>query len=735
MRIEEIKLINGPNQWDDREDQLVVATVDLGKYSGMTTHKIDGLLERVKTAFTGDFELMDQGELDNYYDKISSGISVPELIGRTAAMIQSAVELRSSFIKEKQIGETLHVIIISCKEDEAGSYAMETAIDMVRSVIDNIGFNLETDIRKLERIRDYWYIGLSTGSVVAELAKRGIPHMREKDDAFIIFGYGAKQERIQATISGRTSFIGVDLAGDKDTTKFLLREAGIPVPEGIIVYDQDELNSAIKTLGFPVVIKPLDGNHGRGISINIRTMGEAFEAFDIAQNISTAVIIERYIQGFDYRMLVVNYKFVAALKRTRAYIKGDGKSTVEELIANINREPRRQKKPGNILTPVKLDNVTMNILRKQGLTLESVLEKDEILYVKDTANVSTGGIPTDVTDTVHPHNVFQAERIAKLLGLDICGVDLISPNISIPFHENRSAVVEVNAAPGIRMHMEPAEGRSINVAGIIGDMLFPEGENGMIPVIAVSGAFEKTATVKLLSDVLNNSSRITGYSSSEGLCINNICFKAGKHTSYNDQRFILKDPTVELAILEINEADVLNKGLPFRRSAMSIITSYPSQTKGANYKDVVTPLPDLLESIVMREGDLIFNADDEKLKYLASQSGVRTSVYSHDVSNPIIKTITRKGGFAAVVERDEIKLLTERDSIHIAYLKDDWNKDTIPDHLLPAVLASFLMKADPGLIAKQIGCEVKEKPRGKEKETTGRTKETGSTTSRRSKGL
>lgn len=702
MRITDIRLIHGANQWDDNEQQLVVLTIDLDKYEGLITHKIDGLSDRIKDTFHQEGLYSVKEEVDHLLEIMDTGITLAELIGRTAVIIQKAVELDSRFLKSRELEEDKKfVVVFSSKEEEAGSFAAEVALDLVHSLVDNVSFNLEPDIRKLERIRDYWYLGLSTGSVVNELNERGIPYMREKDDAYILFGYGSRQKRIQATISGNTSFIGVDLAGDKDTTKYLLREAGIPVPEGIIVYDQDELNSAIKTLGFPVVIKPLDGNHGRGITVNVRTMGEAFEAFDIAQHISTAVIIERYIQGFDYRLLVINYKFVAALKRTRAFIKGDGKSTVEELISNVNREPRRQKKPGNILTPITIDNVTLNLLKKQGLGLDSILEKDEILYVKETANVSTGAVPSDVTDLVHPHNIFQAERIARLIGLDICGVDLISPNISIPFQENRAAIVEVNAAPGIRMHMEPAEGKPRNVAKMIGDMLFPEGETGVIPIIAVSGGIEKTDTVKLLSGILNHPSQIIGYTSSEGVCINNITFRQGKHTGHTDQRFILKDPTVDLAIFEVNESDAFNRGLAYHQTRVSVITRYPSQQFMS--RKVYKPLTDLLSDIVSSDGDLVFNGDDEQLKYLASEARVRASVYTLSKDNPLIDTITRKGGFAAIIDDDEIRLVTARDNIHIAYIKDEWRGDGLPEHILPSVLTAFILRADPSLIARQIG--------------------------------
>lgn len=717
MHIDDIKMIHGPNQWDEKENNIIVLSVDLGSSYELRSDRIDGLGERIKETFSGEYAEIIKEDVELLLQDVKEGIRLPELIGRCAVLIQKMTDMKSRYLRWFPGEKDQAVILFSFQEEEAGSFAAEVAIDAVDSMLDNASFNLEKDLRKLERIRDYWYIGLSTGSVVEELEKRGIPYTREKDDAFILFGYGSKQKRIQATISGHTSFIAVDIAGDKDTTKYLLQEAGVPVPEGIICNDQEELNSAIKTLGFPVVIKPLDGNHGRGISINIRTMGEALEAFDIAQNISNAVIVERFIQGFDYRMLVINYKFVAALKRTRAFVKGDGRSTIEELINMINREPRRQKKPGNILTPIKIDNVTLNILKKQGLDLESVLPKDEIVYVKETANVSTGAVPTDVTDTVHPHNIFHAERIARLIGLDICGVDLISPNISIPFHDNRAAVVEVNAAPGIRMHMEPAEGKPRNVAGMIGELLFPEGDNGLIPIIAVAGTREKSEIVNSLVEILNNEKRITGSCSSDGLKVNNITLKEGKRISNKDERFLLKDPTVDLAVFEIDDTQVYSKGLAFNQSFISIITGIPDKGTVKNeYEKEIDSIAELMSRITCAEGELIINAESEPLKNCAKNCSARVSVYSRNGENDLVRSTIRNGGLAAVIDRDEIKILTAKDSIHVAYLEKGWDKETVPEHILPSVLAAYLLKTDPALIANKLNLEAKA-GRGFEKET------------------
>jgi cyanophycin synthetase len=343
---------------------------------------------------------------------------------------------------------------------------------------------LEQDLRDLKELRVEGTLGPSTEAIVKEAEARGIPWMQLSTRAMTQLGYGANQKRIQATQSDRTTILGIELACDKEATKEILQKHGIPVPQGVTIQDYDELKAAIEQLGgFPVVIKPLDCNHGRGVTIDINNWREAEAAFDTAIALSKLreVIVERYHPGRDHRVLVVNGKVVAVAERIPAHVLGDGRSTIEELIESTNRDPRRGEGHDNVMTRIELDRRSFQLLRKQRCTLDTILREGEICYLRETANLSTGGMSIDRTDEIHPDNIWLAERAAQIVGLDIAGIDIVTPDISLPLQEVNGVVIEVNAAPGFRMHVCPSQGKSRNVAAPVLDMLFPPGSNPRIP--------------------------------------------------------------------------------------------------------------------------------------------------------------------------------------------------------------------------------------------------------------
>lgn len=346
-----------------------------------------------------------------------------------------------------------------------------------------------------------------------------------------MLGYGKNQKRIQATVTSNTGSIAVEIACDKEETKNLLEAANISVPKGRIIYDEEDLDRAIDSIGYPMVIKPVNGNHGRGATINIRSREEAIEALAAAKKISRAVICEKLITGFDHRVLVIDYKFVAAAKRTPALVIGDGKSRIMALIDAVNKDPRRGYGHEKVLTSIKVDENTKQILKERDLTLDSILPKDEVLYLKSTANISTGGTATDVTDQVHPHNVFMAERIARIIGLDVCGIDIMTDDISLPISETGGAILEVNAAPGFRMHLAPTEGLPRNVAEPVIDMLFPPGAEIRIPIVAITGTNGKTTTTRLMAHIAKTAGYKVGFTTTDGIYIQNIMMQRELHRS------------------------------------------------------------------------------------------------------------------------------------------------------------------------------------------------------------
>ncbi|MEQ8424186.1 MAG: ATP-grasp domain-containing protein, partial [Cyclobacteriaceae bacterium] len=324
-------------------------------------------------------------------------------------------------------------------------------------------YDLEKDIQQMREIREAERLGPSTGSIIEEAENRGIPWIRLNRYSLCQLGYGANQKRIQATVTSQTSSIAVEIACDKEDTKFLLEQAEVPIPKGEIIKTEAGLKDAVQYVKYPLVVKPISGNHGRGITTNITNWDDALIAFETAKKVSRSVIIEKYVEGEDYRLLVINYKLVAAAKRTPAHVVGDGKSTIKELIDKVNADPRRGYGHEKVLTQIDVNDLTLGILEEKGLTLESVPAKKEFVKLKDTANLSTGGTAEDVTDIVHPYNLFMAERIAKIVGLDICGIDIMTTDIGQPLPDTNGAVLEVNAGPGFRMHLAPAEGLPRNV--------------------------------------------------------------------------------------------------------------------------------------------------------------------------------------------------------------------------------------------------------------------------------
>jgi cyanophycin synthetase len=385
----------------------------------------------------------------------------------------------------------VYQVVIEYLDEQAGRYAARAAVRLCQSIIETGSYSrndLEQDLKDLQDLARDAALGPSTETLVKEAEARDIPWMPLGARAMIQLGYGVHQKRVQATLSDYSGILGVELACDKEGTKQILRDAGVPVPRGTVVHFLDELEGAIEDIGgYPIVIKPLDGNHGRGITIDINSWNEAEQAYDIAKDVSRAVIVEHFYRGRDHRVLVINGKVVAVAERVPANVMGDGKSTVQELIDRTNLDPNRGEGHDNVLTKIVVDRTSMDLLQRQGYTLETVLNPGEICYLRATANLSTGGIAVDRTDDIHPENIWLAQRVAKIIGLDIAGIDVVTPDITQPLREVDGVIVEVNAAPGFRMHVCPSVGLPRNVAAPVMDMLFPNGKSGRIPIVSITG--------------------------------------------------------------------------------------------------------------------------------------------------------------------------------------------------------------------------------------------------------
>ncbi|HAD33004.1 MAG TPA: cyanophycin synthetase, partial [Chitinophagaceae bacterium] len=616
MKILEIKVMKGPNYWSVRRHKLVVMLLDLEDLEQKPTDKIPGFWERIKNMFPTMFtHRCSEGVEGGFFTRVEEGTWMGHVIEHIALELQTLAGMETGFGRTRSTSkEGVYHVVFSYIEEEVGKATAAASVEIARRLVEGEDFDIHGFIQELREIREKVRLGPSTGSIVTEAIHRGIPWIRLNKNSLVQLGYGMNQRRIQATVASTTSNIAVEIACDKEDTKNLLEAAEVPVPKGRIIYTEEELEAAIKRIGYPVVLKPINGNHGRGATTDIKDWGSAQLAFEIAQKHSRAIICEKFITGYDYRLLVINYKFICAARRTPACVTGDGKSTLQHLIDAVNADPRRGYGHEKVLTQIKVDAVTEKILADKELTLDSIIPKGEQLMLKPTANLSTGGTSTDVTDFVHPNNIFLAERIARIIGLDICGIDIMAPDLSTPLEENGGAVLEVNAAPGFRMHIEPSEGLARNVAEPVIDMLYPPGSSARIPIIGITGTNGKTTTTRLTAHLVKSMGHKVGFTTSDGVYIQNQMMMKGDCTGPISAEFVLKDPTVDFAVLECARGGILRAGLGFHRCDIGIVTNISADHLGLGGIDTVEQLARVKAVVVqsvMPEGFAILNADDD----------------------------------------------------------------------------------------------------------------------------
>ncbi len=661
MKIVEIKILRGPNYWSNYRNKLIAMKLDLEDLEQRPTNKIDGFAERIATLIPSMIaHRCSRGNEGGFFERVEEGTWMGHVIEHIALEIQTLAGMECGFGRTRGTGiKGVYNVVFSYMEENVGIYAAKASVKIAEALIEGIDYDLDSDIKTMREMREKDRFGPSTGSIVDEAVARDIPYIRLNNESLVQLGYGKNQVRFRATMTDRTSSIAVDLAGNKDETKKMLQEAAIPVAKGMCIRDESEVDTVIAKVGFPLVFKPLDGNHGKGASINVKTAAEARAAFDHAKKYSRRIIVEKFITGYDFRILVINNKFTAAALREPAHVIGDGVSTIQQLIDTENKDPRRGYGHENVLTEISIDKETNDELAKNKYTLDTILEKYVKCYLKGTANLSTGGTSTDVTDIVHPHNIFIFERISRIIGLDICGVDIMATNLTEPLEVTGGVVLEVNAAPGFRMHLAPANGLPRNVAAPVIDMLYPVGKTCRIPIIAVTGTNGKTTTTRLIAHIVKNNGFRVGFTTSDGIYVQNSMLTKGDTTGPVSAEFVLKDPTVEFAVLETARGGILRSGLGFNKCDVAVITNIQEDHMGLSDINTLSDMArvkGVVARSVKRDGYAVINADNEHCVGLVKGLESNIAYFSVDENNPVIVEHCKKGGIAAIYENGYITI-------------------------------------------------------------------------------
>ncbi|NJO39925.1 MAG: cyanophycin synthetase [Cyanobacteria bacterium CRU_2_1] len=670
MKILKTQTLRGPNYWSIRYKKLIVMRLDLEDLAETLTDEIPSFYEGlVKTLPSLVEHHCSPGCRGGFLSRVQEGTLMGHVAEHVALELQTLAGMPVSFGRTRETATPgVHQVAFEYVDEQAGRYAARAAVRLCQSIVATGHYppeELEQDLKDLRDFAVQASLGPSTENIVREAESRGIPWIQLGARAMIQLGYGVYQKRIQATLSSYTGILGVELACDKEGTKRILRDSGVPVPRGTVIYYLDELEQAIDDVGsYPIVIKPLDGNHGRGITININSWELAEGAYDAAKEVSKGVIVERFYTGRDHRVLVIDGKVVAVAERVPAHVIGDGQSTISELIEETNRDPRRGQGHDNILTRIELDRTSWELLERQGYDLDTVLDEGEICYLRATANLSTGGIAIDRTNEIHPENIWLCQRVAKIIGLDIAGIDVVTSDISKPLREVDGVIVEVNAAPGFRMHFCPSEGIPRNVAEPVIDMLFPPGTPTRIPILALTGTNGKTTTTRLLAHIVRQTGQIVGYTTTDGIYLGDYLVEQGDTTGPQSAQVILQDPTVEVAVLETARGGILRSGVGFSECDVAVVLNVAADHLGIGDIETVEDLAHL-KSVVAEtarpNGYAVLNADDPLVAAMAPRIKAQIAYFSMNPQNELIKAHTQQGGLAAVYENG-----------YLSILKGDW---------------------------------------------------------------
>jgi len=657
VKIIEMRAIRGPNYYS--KHPVIFMQLDIEQLEAKSTDRVPDFKDNLAMMIPSLKEhRCSPGVVGGFYERLVSGTWAGHVVEHVALELQCLAGYEVGFGKTFDTNKTgIYNLVYRYLDYKSGLRAGEMAVDLVEKLFMGITTDVKPLVEELKLIGASGLLGPSTQAIVDEAKKRGITHFRLNEDNYVQLGQGAHQRRIQATLMDNTSALGVEIADDKEMSKKLLSSMGIPVPEGRSVGHLEEALKVAEEIGFPVVVKPLIGNHGRGITINVINAEELHIAYKCACEIYETCLVEKYLEGFDYRILVIDGKFVAAAHREPAYVFGNGKDTIRQLIDAVNDDPNRGFGHEKNLTRITIDCMTERLLASKQMSLESVLTEGEKCYVKSTANLSSGGTALDVTENVHPLNQLMAERISQIIGLNVIGIDIIAESLEKPLTRNTSGIVEVNAAPGFRMHLNPTKGTHRNIASNIVNMLFPPGSKHSVPIVAVTGTNGKTTTTRLIAHILGLSGRIVGMTSTDAVIIDNIPILKGDYSGPEGARKVMMDATIDMAVLEVARGGILRRGLGYDESDVGVFLNVSSDHLGEGGIDTLEELTRLKSTVieaVKPSGYAVFNADDPLVLSCIDKTPGHPILFSRDPKHPALKTNYDKGNLNVTIQDGKV---------------------------------------------------------------------------------
>ena len=665
MKILETRIYRGPNLyalWP-----TIRLRLDLGELERFPTAKLPGFADRLLALIPTLREHgCSYGEDGGFVRRMKEeeGTWLGHVLEHVALELQCLVGTPVSFGKTRSEGlpRGQYHVVYSYVEEEVGLAAADLGLRILRHLLppgledhDPSAFDLGAEFEQLVRLVQRHALGPSTAALVRAAEERDIPWIRLNEGSLVQLGYGRYQKRIQATLTSETRQIATEIASDKRLTQRILEQLGLPVPRQAIVDDAAEAVAEAERIGFPVVVKPLDGNHGTAVATNLKTaeaVREAWEkASDNGRRTTGRAIVESYQTGNDYRILVVDGRVAAVAQRVPGHVTGDGRSTIAGLIEEVNRDPRRGIGHEKALTRLEVDDQAERLLAAAGLTLGSVLPAGEVCYLRDTGNLSTGGTAIDKTDAIHEDNRTMAERAVRAVGLDVGGVDFISPDISRSYKEVGGSIVEINAAPGFRMHLAPTEGRPRDVAGPVIDMLFPRGSRFRIPLAAVTGTNGKTTTTRMVGHILKLAGYTVGMATTDGVYVDGVRTVRGDMTGPWSSQIVLRDPSIDAAVLETARGGIVRSGLGWRKCNVGAVLNVAADHLGLGGIEDLDDLAKVKQIVVEVAQDYcVLNADDERVVRMAAASPAKPIYVTMDPRNERVREHVRAGGRAVALE-------------------------------------------------------------------------------------